>query len=115
MTRSFVYSEEFDKKWQKLNLTDNDLAEFEEYLLKNPTIGKVIQGTGGLRKVRWALPSTGKSGGIRVLYIDVVVREKIYAIDLFTKGEKDDLTDFEKKKLKQLTAKLKSKGAEQNE
>ena len=76
-------------------------------MLKNPTAGKVIKGTGSIRKLRWALPDTGKSGGVRVLYLDVVVREKIYMVDLFAKNYKDDLTDAERNELKTLTAKLK--------
>jgi len=107
MTRGFTYSEEFDKKWENLNLTDNDLSMLEEYLLKNPAAGKVIKGTGGIRKLRWALPNIGKSGGIRVLYLDIVVREMIYMIDLFAKNEKDNVTDSERNELKTLTAKLK--------
>lgn len=57
--------------------------------------------------MRWALPSKGKSGGIRVAYIDVVIREKIYMLDLFPKNEKDNYTDAEKKALKQLVEALK--------
>ena len=107
MTRGFIYSEEFDKKWNMLNLTDNDLSALEEYLLKNPKAGKVIKGTGSVRKLRWALPDTGRSGGIRVLYLDVVVLETIYMIDLFAKNYKENLTDAERNKLKTLTSKLK--------
>ena len=112
MTRVFIYSEEFDKKWFGLNLTDDDLFELETYLLKNPTAGRVIKGTGSIRKLRWALPNIGKSGGVRALYIDLVMRDKIYMVDLFAKNEKDNLTDSERNELKKLTAQLKDKGAE---
>ena len=101
MNRCFVYSEEFDMKWNDLGLTDNDLNELENFLLKNPQAGAVIQGTGGLRKLRWALPATSKSGGIRVLYVDIVIDEEIYMVDLFAKSKKTDLTANEKKALKQ--------------
>jgi len=101
MTRAFVYSTKFDDKWNDLKLTDNDLLQLEIYLLKNPEAGKVIQGTGGLRKLRWSLPNIGKSGGIRILYVDLVIKEKIYMVDLFAKSIKEDLTAAEKKSIKQ--------------
>lgn len=39
-----------------------------DYLAYNPTAGDLIQGTGGVRKLRWALQNRGKRGGARVLY-----------------------------------------------
>lgn len=101
MTREFVYMDAFQKRWTKLGLNDNDLAELENYLLKNPDAGAVIQDTGGLRKMRWALPNKGKSGSIRVLYIDFVIDETMYMIDLFTKNEKQNLSMSEKNSIKQ--------------
>ncbi|MDR1755177.1 MAG: type II toxin-antitoxin system RelE/ParE family toxin [Eubacterium sp.] len=98
--REFIYTQEFMKKWDKIGLSDKDLSDFEEFLLKNPKKGDVMRGTGGLRKVRWALPDTGKSGGIRVLYIDMVMCGELFVIDFFTKGEKDNLTSGEKQVIK---------------
>jgi hypothetical protein len=95
----FAYTDEFNEKWSKLNLTDSDLNELENFLLKNPSAGKVIKGTGSLRKLRWALPNMGKSGGIRVLYVDIVL-EELFMVTLFAKKEKDDLTEVEKKAIK---------------
>jgi hypothetical protein len=109
MTREFVYVSKFSEKWGKLSLTDDDLIPLENYILENPHAGKVIKGTGGLRKLRWVLPSIGKSGGLRVLYIDVVAKEKIYMVDLFAKGLKEDLTEVEKSKIKQLAMILKGR------
>jgi len=98
----FVYSKKFTDKWHDLKLTDNDLYSLEQYLLKNPSAGNVIQGTGGLRKLRWALPNAGKSGGIRVLYVDIVIHEEIYMVDLFSKSGKENLTDAEKNAIKKI-------------
>jgi len=103
----FVYLKNFDDKWNELNLTDDDLILLEDYLSENPDSGNVIQGTGGLRKLRWALPNTSKSGGARILYLDIVVKEKIYMIDLFTKSEKENLTKAEKNNMKKLVTELK--------
>jgi hypothetical protein len=54
MTREFVMMPEFDRRWQKLGLGDNELRQLQEALLQNPKAGNVIQGTKGLRKIRIA-------------------------------------------------------------
>ena len=56
-----------------MGLDDDNLRNLENEIIKNPKIGKVIQGTGGLRKMRYALENTDKSSGSRVLYVDYVV------------------------------------------
>ena len=108
MIRAFAYLKKFSDKWDDLELTDDDLSLLEQHLLKNPSAGKVITGTGGLRKLRWELPHTGKRGGIRVLYVDVVIQEVIYMVDLFPKSVKEDLTKAEKNEIKKLVKELKT-------
>jgi len=107
MKRAFVYLKKFDDKWNELKLTDDDLIPLEEYLSKNPDAGDVVQGTNGIRKLRWALQNKGKRGGIRVLYVDIVISEKIYMLDLFPKSEKENISNEEKSELKKLVSKLK--------
>ena len=110
MTREFVYIKKFLEKWAKLGLADDDLLPLEKFIMENPTAGDVVRGTGGLRKLRWSYPDTGKRGGVRVAYIDIVLRERIYMLDLFPKSEKDNYTDAEKIVLKQLVSTLKKGG-----
>ena len=102
MTREFVYTPKFDKEWNKLGLTDDDLKLLELYMLDNPDTGVIIKGTGGIRKMRWALPNEGKSGGIRILFIDFIVSEKICMFDLFPKYEKENLSQSERNTLSQV-------------
>ena len=104
MKRTFAYTKNFDEKWGKLGLTDDDLLLLEMYLSKNPTTGKVIRGTGGLRKLRWAIPDSnkGKSGGARVLYIDFINYEKLFLIDIYGKNEKEDITEQERQAFQKL-------------
>lgn len=96
MTREFVYMPNFDKQWSAANLTDDNLKDLEIYLFENPSAEKVIQGTGGLRKLRWALPGKGKSGGIRTLYVDFTDFEQIHMIACFKKSTKENITKSEK-------------------
>ncbi|MCL2411541.1 MAG: addiction module toxin RelE [Treponema sp.] len=107
MERGFAYLKKFSDKWDNLGLTDDDLSLLEQYLSKNPNAGKVVRGTGGLRKFRWKLPNTGKSGGLRILYVDVVIQEIMYMVDLFPKSVKESLTNAEKNAIKQLVEELK--------
>lgn len=102
MKRVFVYTEKFDREWKRLGLHDSDLQPLEEYLLETPDAGNVMVGTGGIRKLRWALPNRGKSGGIRVLYIDFIYSDKICMFDLFPKTEKENLSQAERIALKQM-------------
>ena len=85
-----------------MGLTDDDLQKLQEQLLKNPQLGAVIQGTGGLRKMRFALPGRGKRGSCRVLYIDFVVAESIYFIFAYPKNEMDNLSKQERNNIKKL-------------
>lgn len=100
MKRTFIEVPMFTKKQKKLGLTDDNLRELQNILLKEPKSGDVIQGTGGLRKIRIPLDNTGKRGGGRAVYVDVEVKETIYFINVYTKNEKDDLTEDEKKAFK---------------
>ena len=107
MNRTFKEVPMFTKKWQLLGLTDEDLRRLENVLLNNPKFGDVIQGTGGIRKIRIPLDNTGKRGGARVIYIDIEIKETIYFINVYAKNEKDDLTEDEKKAFKEVAKMLK--------
>lgn len=104
----------FEKQWEQIGLTDEDLCRLQDELLKNPKAGDVIQGTGGLRKIRFAFENRGKSGSSRVAYVDFAVYEKIYLIYAYPKSEKDNLTKAERNNMKKvidlIEATLKSKG-----
>lgn len=107
MTRTFIEVPLFTKKWKDLGLTDEDLRNLQNDLLINPKAGDVIQGTGGLRKIRLAMDNTGKRGGARTIYVDVELKETIYFINVYAKNEKDDLTEDEKKAFKAIVKVLK--------
>jgi hypothetical protein len=108
MKIEFVSFDIFNKFWNDLGLTDDNLRELEEYLITNPGTGSVIQGTGGVRKLRWAIKNKGKSGGIRILYIDFIYYEKIYLLTAYQKSQKDNIDENEKKIIKQLVSDLKN-------
>lgn len=100
MRREFVILSEFEKHWKDIGMTDEDLRELEIFLCVHPQAGDMMEETGGLRKLRWALKGRGKSGSIRTLYVDFAYYEKIYLITAYTKGEKENLSKVEKKAVK---------------
>lgn len=96
MTRKFVMLPEFDKNWKAMGLSDEDLRRLQEELLFDPEKGDLMQGTGGLRKLRFAFEGKGKSGSVRVCYVDFAVYESIYLITAYPKSEKDNLSRAER-------------------
>lgn len=83
-------------------LSDEEYAGFQLYLADNPRAGKVIEDSGGLRKVRVAAKSKGKRGGARVIYYYVSDAEQIRLLLIYAKGRKDDLSAEEKRILRTL-------------
>lgn len=114
MTRTFVELPLFRSRWENLGLTDSDLLRLQKELLEDPKVGAVMQGTGGVRKMRFAFEHQGKRGGVRVIYVDFEVYEKIYLLTAYTKNEKDNLSKEERNELKDLIAILEQQLAENN-
>ncbi len=108
MTRTFIELPLFRSKWEDLGLNDNDLKRLQMELLADPKVGAVMRGTGGVRKMRFAFEERGKSGSVRVIYVDFEVYEKIYLITAYTKSEKDNLTDKERNEIHRLIDILKA-------
>ena len=102
MTRTFVELPIFQKKWKAMGLNDKDLKRLQEELIADPKVGAAIQGAGGLRKMRFAFEQRGRSGSVRVIYVDFEIYEKIYLITAYPKNEKENLTSAEKNELKQM-------------
>ena len=76
-------------------------------LLKNPDTGDVVPHLNGGRKLRFALEGRGKSGGARVIYVDVVVREQIYLLLAYPKNVQTNLTPDQQKTICKLIETLK--------
>lgn len=98
----FVMLPEFDKQWAKLGLTDDDLKRLQCVLLDNPQGGDLVQGTGGLRKLRFAFSNRGKSGSIRVAYVEFPKYSHIFLITTYAKKDKENLTQSECNSIKQV-------------
>ncbi len=76
------------------------------FLATNPEAGDVIQGTGGVRKVRVPASGRGKRGGARVIYYFHSAAIPLYALAVYAKNVKADLSSDEKKALAALARTL---------
>ena len=83
-------------------LNDADYSRLQMALVRNPAAGAIIEGSGGIRKLRWSLPGRGKSGRGRIIYYWAVSKHVIFMLDIFAKNEKADLTKQEIKILKRV-------------
>lgn len=96
----FIETPIFTKRLREL-LDDDSYAAFQRELAQRPEMGDVIEGTGGLRKVRVASSGHGKRGGSRVIYYHFSSASQI-ALVIYPKNEKDDLSTAERKMLRQI-------------
>ena len=82
--------------------------EFKNFIATNFALGDIIPDTGGLRKIRWKGNDSGKRGGVRVIYYFYNENFPIYLLFAYPKNVQTDLTEQEKKLLRQLVAQLKN-------
>lgn len=94
----FIETALFTKHLQDY-LNDDEYSQLQNFLIDQPEAGDLIQGTGGLRKLRWRIENRGKRGGIRIIYYWQVSEDQIYLFTLYAKKEVSDLSSNEKKTL----------------
>ena len=111
MTRTFIEVPLFSRRWKEIGLGEDELQALQIMLLKDPESGPVMEGTGGIRNVRFPMKNRGKSGSVRVCYTDFAEYEITYLITAFEKKEQENLTDDEKIVLKKLVKALKEEAS----
>lgn len=72
-------------------LSDDEYSQLQFALVKNPQLGVVIQGTGGVRKVRWAARGRGKSGGFRIIYLVRRPKGVFWMLTMYPKNVADSI------------------------
>ena len=83
-------------------LSDDEYRLFQNMLLERPDAGKVIPGSGGLRKLRWTAEGRGKRGGLRVIYYWFTAGGTIMLLFIYPKNVQDNLTADQLKQLKKV-------------
>lgn len=84
--------------------SDDELAAFQQFLVQHPDAGDVVEGSGGVRKVRWKMPGRGKRGGARIVYFWAQRRHQILLLLIYTKSKQDDLTEDQKAVVRSICA-----------
>lgn len=103
MDALFIELPAFEK--HRRDYLDEELFHrFQQELLKNPEAGDLVEGAGGLRKIRVVdqRRNKGKRGGLRVIYYWWSGFDQFWLFTLYGKNEQDDLTPPQKKLLTQL-------------
>ena len=96
-------------------LGDAGFDDMLEFLARRPKAGRVIVGTGGLRKVRIARPGGGKSAGTRVIYYYHNETIPLFLLTVFGKNEKANISPAERNDLAKLTNLLQKHYGDKNE
>jgi hypothetical protein len=96
----FIETFIFTKEIEPL-LSDDRYRMLQTALMLRPDAGDLIRGSGGLRKIRWSLPGTGKRGALRIIYY-WSVPDTIFMLFPYRKTEQDDLTKEQLKLLRRI-------------
>ncbi len=84
-------------------MTEIEVRALIDHLAANPTAGDVMQGTGGCRKLRWAVKGKGKRGGYRTITFYSGDDLPVFLITVFSKGERANLSQAEQNALARMT------------
>jgi hypothetical protein len=77
------------------------LFALQLHLLQHPDSGAIIQGSGGVRKLRWARPGTGKRGGLRIIYYLRTEQGQVWLLTLYAKNVRDSIPGHVLKRIKE--------------
>jgi hypothetical protein len=102
MNITIVELPEFIRKSEKL-MSAEEHDQLLSFLATNPTAGVLLQGTGGVRKIRWATGNKGRSGSTRIVYFYHNTAIPLFLLTAFSKNERENLTKAERNELAGLT------------
>ena len=103
VVETLLFSRQSQDVWD-----DAEREAFIDFIARNPEEGDLIPETGGVRKIRWARPGSGKRGGARVVYFYHSSARPLYLLMVYAKARQENLTAEEKKAVRKLAAMLKS-------
>lgn len=92
---------EYIRRAEKL-LSASERLDIINYLAAHPKAGDLMEGTGGIRKLRWGRGAHGKSGGVRVIYYVHSDLMPLYLLTVFAKNERTNISKAERNVLAEL-------------
>jgi hypothetical protein len=92
---------EYIRRAEKL-MSTSECSEIINYLAAHPKAGDLMEGTGGIRKLRWGRGAQGKSGGVRVIYYVHNEKMPLYLLTLFAKNERANISKTQRNELSEM-------------
>ncbi len=86
----------------KAILSTAEAEALKTFLAYNPKAGVVMRGTGGVRKLRWAIRGKGKRGGARVIYYYHSGALPVFLVTVYAKSQRENLTQADRNSFKRL-------------
>jgi len=83
---TFIESSAFERA-RSLYLSDDDYSELQQFMLQNPEAGRLVSGSGGVRKLRWARPGGGRRGGLRIIYFVRYRPNEFWMLTMYAKAK----------------------------
>ena len=99
MVLTVVETSLFERQWPAY-WTEDEHNEFVFFIASNSEAGVIVEGSGGIRKVRWKRTGTGKSGGVRVIYFLQMAQGEVVLLTLYAKSKTDNLTGAKLKEIR---------------
>lgn len=87
------------KDMKRLGVSETDMARLESEIVANPLAGDVVQGLGGVRKIRFGFGGRGKRGGGRAIYAIVINGSVLALLLAYAKNETSDLSPDERRRV----------------
>jgi hypothetical protein len=81
--------------------SDAEREELIDAIARDPQAGAIMQGTGGVRKLRWGREGSGKRGGVRVIYYYHDADVPLFLLTVYSKGSKENLSKGERNAIRQ--------------
>jgi hypothetical protein len=97
---SFVETELFSRLVGDC-ISDEEYRQVQLELIRNPEIGVVIRGSGGVRKLRWRARGRGKRGGCRIIYFVRHSESVFWMLTIYPKNVRDSIPGHLLKKIRQ--------------
>ncbi len=72
-------------------LTEDEYLGLQSFLMRYPDSGKIVPGSGGVRKLRWTMAGSGKRGGLRVIYYFKKKNDEIWLLTIYSKREVENI------------------------
>ena len=86
---TFIESPAFERV-REVYLDDDEFGELQQFMMGNPEAGKIVRGSGGVRKLRWRRAGVGKRGGLRVIYFVRRQPDEFWMLALYTKTKQEN-------------------------